>query len=115
MPEQVPYKKIKLFANKSSLPAGTPHTILLYPFLGNITIDSIDPDQERFDDYIDWKKYMVWIDEKEIKSIAQQLKDFHAALTENQFNELKNNCRKLYEEYISPVVFFHLYTVMFRR
>lgn len=67
-----------------------------------INTDSVLP----FDHIIDWKKYMVWIDEKDINQIAGKLVSFHERLSDREFGELKKNCRNLYEEWVSPSGFF---------
>ena len=59
-----------------------------------------------FDNFIDWKKYVVWINENEISNISQKLIEFHNRLSTKEYNELKLNCRKLYEEWICPLAFF---------
>jgi hypothetical protein len=45
-------KRLKLYAQRAWLPQNTRHTILLYPFWGNVALPISDPDYERFDDYL---------------------------------------------------------------
>ena len=59
-----------------------------------------------FDHIIDWKKYMVWVDEKDISRVDEILLEYHAGLTADKFNELRTSIRKLYEEWITPLAFF---------
>lgn len=67
-----------------------------------INTDSVLP----FEHLIDWKKYTVWIDEKDISSIGTRLVSFHNQISDKEFLELKENCRRLYEEWVSPTGFF---------
>ncbi|TXB65416.1 exostosin family protein [Vicingus serpentipes] len=57
-----------------------------------------------YDHIIDWKKYVVWINQKD--NISQRLIEFHNDISDKDFYQLKQNCRKLYEEWISPFGFF---------
>ena len=64
------------------------------------------------DDIIDWKKYCVWVDEKDINKIDQILLDFHHGLTNDDFIELQYNIRNLWMEWIRPEAYlgkFHLH------
>lgn len=58
-----------------------------------------------FDHIIDWKKYCVWIDSKDIESMGDKIVEFHNNITDNDFEELQLSIRRLYEEWISPVGF----------
>lgn len=57
-----------------------------------------------YDHIINWENYVVWINQKD--NISQKLIEFHNNISEKDFNQLKQNCRKLYEEWISPYGFF---------
>lgn len=59
-----------------------------------------------FDRQIDWKSYMVWVNEEEMGEVAENLVSFHDKLSKEEFLQLKKKCRALYEEYISPTGFF---------
>jgi hypothetical protein len=59
-----------------------------------------------YDHIIDWKKYVVWIDESEIGALPEKLTNFHQNISEQEFVRLQVSIRKLYEEWISPVGFF---------
>jgi hypothetical protein len=67
-----------------------------------INTDSVLP----FDQVIDWKKYTVWIEEGEIGSIAEKLCTFHRDLSGGEFMQLAKACRKLYEEWLSPLGYY---------
>lgn len=59
-----------------------------------------------FDDTINWKKHCLWIEQKDLDTIAEKLLEFHQSTSEIMFSELQFSNRKLYEEMISPVGFF---------
>ncbi len=59
-----------------------------------------------FDHLVSWKDHMVWIREQEMDSAAEKLVTFHERISEKDFLQLKQDCRKLYEEYICPLGFF---------
>jgi hypothetical protein len=54
---------------------------------------------------IDWKNYCVWIEERDIPHIDAIIAEFHAALSDTQFQELQLACRKLWLDYLSPESF----------
>lgn len=59
-----------------------------------------------FEFAIDWKKYCVWVDEKELPRIAEKIAEFHNKLSPQEFVELQYECRKLWKEWLSPEGFF---------
>lgn len=59
-----------------------------------------------YDFIIDWKKYCVWVEESDIDSVDKIIADFHNKLSPDEFIELQHNCRKLWEEWLSPEGFF---------
>lgn len=59
-----------------------------------------------FDDFIDWKKHVLWIEETEINHIAEKLVNFHNNISPEEFSALQERNMKLYEEWISPLGFF---------
>ncbi len=74
-----------------------------------VNTDSVLP----YDKLIDWKKQMVWIEEKEIHLISHKMNEFHKHITKEAFMDLQKQNRKIYEEYLSPVGFFkHLNNVL---
>ena len=54
-----------------------------------------------FDFAVDWKKYCVWIDKKDVSRIARIVAAFHARLLPRDFLELQRSCRRLWEERLS--------------
>lgn len=59
-----------------------------------------------YDFHIDWKKYCVWVDESEIPLIAEKVAEFHNNLSPQDFVDLQHECRKLWEQWLSPEGFF---------
>jgi len=59
-----------------------------------------------YDFAIDWKKYCIWVDEKELPHIAEKVYDFHKNLSDQEFLDLQYECRKIWKEYLSPEGFF---------
>lgn len=59
-----------------------------------------------FHSEIDWKRYCVWVDEKEVHRIGEKIAEFHAALSDKQFVELQQECRRLWESHLCPEGFF---------
>jgi hypothetical protein len=59
-----------------------------------------------YDFEIDWKRHCVWVDEKEVDCAGRKVAEFHASLTEKDFLTLQEGCRKLWNDWLSPVGFF---------
>jgi hypothetical protein len=59
-----------------------------------------------FEFAIDWKKYCVWVDEKELPQIGEKIAEFHDNLSPQDFVELQYECRRLWKEWVSPEGFF---------
>ncbi|MBG1260751.1 exostosin family protein [Nostoc commune] len=84
------------------------YSIRLYETLscGRIPIfidtDCVLPDES----IIDWKKYCVWIDEKEIPHIAEKVAEFHSNISDQEFLDLQHECRKLWKNRLSAEGFF---------
>jgi hypothetical protein len=54
-----------------------------------------------FEDEIDWKKHVVWVEWKDRKKIAQIVADFHVNLSANEFVHLQISNRKLWKVTLS--------------
>jgi hypothetical protein len=54
-----------------------------------------------YDFAVDWKRYCVWVDAKDVSRIAEIVSDFHAGLTPEDFVERQHSCRRLWEERLS--------------
>lgn len=59
-----------------------------------------------YDFEIDWKKYCVWVEEDEIHLIAEKVAEFHEKLSPQEFIDLQYECRKIWEQRLSPEGFF---------
>ena len=59
-----------------------------------------------YDFIIDWKKYCVWIEEKDIEQLPAKLLDFHNSLSPEAFVDLQYKCRELWLKWLSPEGFF---------
>ena len=55
---------------------------------------------------IDWEKYRVRVSEHDIAHAALRIREFHEALAPGEFEALQIACRKLWEEWFSPLGFF---------
>ncbi len=54
-----------------------------------------------FEDRINWKKHVVWVEWKDRKKIAQMVADFHTQVTPEEFVNLQMQNRKLWKETLS--------------
>jgi hypothetical protein len=59
-----------------------------------------------FQDQIDWRKHVVWVEEDRIQSIAELVSDFHHRLTAEQFEELQASNRNLWEVWFRPEAYY---------
>ncbi|EHC18224.1 Exostosin family protein [Fischerella thermalis JSC-11] len=59
-----------------------------------------------YDFKIDWKKYCVWIDSKDLPQIARRVLEFHNNLSPQEFVDLQYECRRLWKEWLSTQGFF---------
>ena len=60
-----------------------------------------------FNDVIDWKKHVVWIEQIEISDIVTKILDSHIGLTQDSFVSLQIKNWKLWEEYFSFLGFIN--------
>lgn len=59
-----------------------------------------------FEQIVDWEKYLVWMPWEKIEVVATELLNFHSALSSEGFIRLQQDCRKLWEQWLSPRGFF---------
>ncbi len=59
-----------------------------------------------FEEFIDWKKHVVWIEEKEANKADEYILDFHQSIHPDDFLQLQKNNRKLWEQYLCKEGFF---------
>lgn len=63
-----------------------------------------------FDFIIDWKKYCVWVEEKDIDRIPEKVLEFHQSVSAEQFVAMQTEIREIWEKYFTPEGFYkHLY------
>lgn len=70
-----------------------------------------------FEEFIDWKKHVVWIEEKDASKADQYLLDFHHEIHPDDFLQLQKNNRILWENYLSKQGFYqsiHQYFPLFQ-
>ncbi len=59
-----------------------------------------------FEEFIDWKKHVVWIEEKDAIKTAEHLLNFHQSKSAEEFLQLQQSNRKLWEKYFSKNGFY---------
>jgi hypothetical protein len=59
-----------------------------------------------FEEFIDWKKHVVWIEEKDVNKADQYLLDFHNSIHPDDFLQLQKNNRLLWEQYLCKEGFY---------
>lgn len=66
-----------------------------------------------YEDIIDWKRYCVWVEERDLPRIGEKVAAFHESLSSDDFIERQRECRKLYEDWLSPEGFYsNLYRLL---
>jgi hypothetical protein len=61
------------------------------------------------DNLVDWKKHVVWVDYKDRTQVAQKVKEFHEALSKNDFIDLQLANRSLWQEKVTMGGFFKIF------
>src|SRR5262249_33050404 len=59
-----------------------------------------------YQDFVDWKKYCVWVDADELNSMGERIAEFHERLSPGDFVDLQHACRKFWIRWLSPEGFF---------
>jgi FkbM family methyltransferase len=59
-----------------------------------------------YEDFIDWKKYCVWVNAYNLDSIGERTMAFHESLSPQDFLDLQQACRDLWVKWLSPEGFF---------
>jgi Exostosin family len=59
-----------------------------------------------FEQYIDWKKYCVWVEEEDLPHLGKIISEFHAGLSNQEFQDMQSACRQLWLDWLSPQGFF---------
>ncbi|MBS1580134.1 MAG: exostosin family protein [Bacteroidetes bacterium] len=56
-------------------------------------------------DFINWKNYVVWVEENDINNLSKKITEYHNNIPESKFKEQQVNIRNLYKEWLSPLGF----------
>jgi hypothetical protein len=59
-----------------------------------------------FEQHIDWKKYCVWVEEEDLPHLGNIIREFHARLSPQEFQDMQLACRQLWLDWLSPQGFF---------
>jgi hypothetical protein len=59
-----------------------------------------------YDFVASWRDHCVWVDEGSLASIGDRVAAFHESLGKGEFVELQRECRRFWEDYLSPEGFF---------
>jgi hypothetical protein len=59
-----------------------------------------------YDFELDWREFCVWIEADEIDDIGDIVADFHRSLSPDAFLALQQECRRIWQEMLSPEGFF---------
>jgi Exostosin family len=74
--------------------------------LGRIPVfvdtDSVLP----YEFLIDWRDYVVWVSREEVPKLGDKIAAFHERLSDREYVDLQHDCRRLWEEWLSPHGFF---------
>lgn len=55
-----------------------------------------------FADEIDWRRHVVWVEEAEMPRLGEWLREFHAALSPDEFEQRQRDNRRMWEDYLRP-------------
>ena len=64
-----------------------------------------------FDEELDWKKHVVWVEYKDRSLVAEKVAEFHNSLSEKDFIDLQLSNRKLWEEHLTLHGFFKKFLI----
>jgi len=59
-----------------------------------------------FEDEIDWRSLCVWVDERDVATVAEAVAARHRELGADGFEQAQRECRRVWEEYLSPEGFY---------
>ena len=54
-----------------------------------------------FENKINWKEVVLWVDENEVELLGEKIHDYHFSMTEKEFTEKQKYCREIWETYLS--------------
>ena len=59
-----------------------------------------------YDFLLDWREHVVWVDREDIPRIGERIAEFHERLGDAEFEDRQRECRRVWQEYLSPLGFF---------
>ncbi|MCX6906440.1 MAG: exostosin family protein [Verrucomicrobia bacterium] len=59
-----------------------------------------------YEEWVDWKPYCVWVEERKMTRLPQRLLEYHRSLSAEQFAERQSACRQFWEGWLSPRGYF---------
>lgn len=59
-----------------------------------------------YDWMVDWKRYCLWVDGRDLRSVGEVVAKYHASISTTEFEDLQRDCRRLWERWVSPEGFF---------
>jgi len=59
-----------------------------------------------YHDIVDWRQYIPWIDEAQVPNAGRILAAFHARMSPAEFREHQVECRRIWEDRLTPDGFY---------
>jgi len=59
-----------------------------------------------YDHIIDWKKFCLWVDHKDVRKLDRIVANFHSSISNDEFKAMQNEARAVYEKWICPTGFY---------
>ncbi len=59
-----------------------------------------------YDHIIDWKRFCLWVDCKDVTKLDRIVADFHDRLSNDEFKAMQKEARNAYEQWICPTGFY---------
>ena len=59
-----------------------------------------------YDDIIDWKRFCLWVDCKDVKELDRIVADFHDRISDDDFKAMQQEARNIFEQWICPTGFY---------
>ncbi|MEX2170562.1 MAG: exostosin family protein [Pirellulales bacterium] len=57
-------------------------------------------------DVVDWKRQCVWIEPRDFRRVPARIREYHAALTPETYQEIQRSNRSIWKEYLAPFAFW---------
>ena len=59
-----------------------------------------------YDFVVPWREYGVWVERSEVAELSDKVAAFHERLSDGEYRDLQRECRRVWEQYLSPLGFF---------